>query len=399
LRGAAEKGGRRVEAADLGQINDGCFVELGGRIAWVGRRRDLPPEFAGRSCLRVDLGGRCALPAFVESHTHLVYAGSRADEFESRCQGATYQEIAGAGGGILATVRATRAASLAALARGAQERADAFARQGVATLEAKSGYALDAAGEVKLLEALGRVRGPRVVRTFLGAHAIPPEAGGAASHLAAMAALFPEIRRRKLASRVDAFIEAGYFEPALAEGYLVEALRLGFAVAAHAEQLTHSGGAKLAARLGARSVDHLVRVDDADAAALAASETTCVLLPAADLYMDCPYPPARKLIEAGARVALATDLNPGSSPTLDLSLVGVLARARMKMSLPEVITAYTVAGAHALGLGEEVGALTPGRRCDFAVLSGSWRDLFYSVGHAPVAATARDGALISGGLA
>ena len=398
LEGAVGKSARRINESDLGAVAGGCLVERDGRVAWVGRERHLPREFKGaRAARRVDLGGAAVIPAFVECHSHLAFAGSRALEFEQRCQGRSYREIASAGGGILSTMQATRAASKATLRASAQMRADAFARQGVATLEAKSGYALDAKGEIKILEALGGVRGPRIVRTFLGAHAVAPEASDAADHLREMAKLFPIIRRRKLAERVDAFVERGYFEPKLIEPYLREALKFGFGLTLHADQLTRCGGAELAVRLGAQSADHLVRITPADVKRLAASETTAVLLPTADLYMDCDYPDARALIEAGARVALATDLNPGSSPTFDLTLVGVLARARMKMTLAETIVAYTLGGAFALGLGHETGALVPGRSCDFAVVNGTWRDLFYAVGANTVRATCRAGEFIAGG--
>ena len=389
LQGAAAKAARRATAADLSILDNACLVEARGKIAFVGRKRNLPAEFAGRRAIRVDLEGATVTPAFVESHTHLAFAGSRAGEFEMRCQGRSYQEIAEAGGGILSTVRATRAASAASLRRSAQQRADAFARQGVATIEAKSGYGLDAETEIKMLRALGGVTGPRIVRTFLGAHAVAPEAIDARAHLASMRELLPKVR--KLADRVDAFVERGYFEPQMIEPYFAEAQKLGFDVAVHADQLTRSGGAQLAARIGARSAEHLVQIDASDVKALAESETTSVLLPAADLYMDCAYPPARALIDAGARVALATDFNPGSSPTLDLALVGVLARVKMKMTLAECIVAYTLGGAYALGLGERVGALIAGRACDFAVLRGAWKDLFYAVGATSATRTFCDG--------
>ena len=348
LEGAVQKRARNVNESDLGAIRNGCLVEVGGRVAWVGPKRALPREFRAPGTRRVSLDGASVVPAFVESHCHLAFAGSRAAEFEMRCQGRSYQDIAAAGGGILSTVTATRKSSRSELQAGAQRRADAFMRQGVATLEAKSGYALDGPGEIKLLEAMGGVKGPRIVRTFLGAHAVPPGAKSARAHLDEMTRLLPKLKKRGLAGRVDAFVEAGYFEPAETEAYFREAMRLGFDVVVHADQLTRSGAAQLAVRLGARSADHLIQIDASDIRALAASETTCVLLPTADLYMACAYPPARALLAAGARVALATDLNPGSSPTVDLSLVGVLARVQMKMTLAEVIVGYTLAGAYAL---------------------------------------------------
>ena len=387
LEGVALKGGRRACDNDLGRIDKAALVARGGRIEWIGRERDLPREYAkrGTGVKEEGLGGMVVIPAFVESHTHTVFAGNRAGEFDRRNRGESYQAIAAAGGGILSTVRSTRAASEVSLRELAQARIDRFVTQGVTTVEVKSGYALNADGELKMLRAAGALKGARIVRTFLGAHAIPQESRSAEDYVDHLIEkVLPRVKREGLACRVDIFIENGYFSSALANRYFEAASDLGFDLVAHADQLTLSGGAELAVRMRARSADHLLRIAEADIQRLAKSEVTCVLLPSADLYMKCPYPPARALIEAGARVALATDFNPGSAPSQDLALVGVLARIEMKMSLAEVIAAYTVGGAHALGLGGELGSLSKGKLCDFCGLEGGLDELFLEVGRQPV---------------
>jgi imidazolonepropionase len=376
LEGAAKKNGRRCGLADLGRIEKAALVVSAGRVIWTGRERDIPKELLKKK----------TTVAFVESHTHLIFAGNRAGEFERRNQGESYQSIAKSGGGILATVLPTRAASVKELARIGQDRAERFLRQGATTIEAKSGYGLTVEAELKLLRAAGLIKRARIVRTFLGAHAIPREAASADAYVTELIEkALPLIARDKLARRADVFTEDGYFSKALSRRYLKAAQALGLEAVVHADQLTRSGGAELAVELRARSADHLLCINDQDIAALAASDVTCVLLPSSDLYMNSAYPPARKLIEQGARVALATDFNPGSAPSQDLQLAGVLARIHMKMSLPEVITAYTVGGAFALGLGAELGALTPGRLADFSVLSGPIEELFLEIGRTPVA--------------
>ncbi|MEK7355743.1 MAG: imidazolonepropionase, partial [Bdellovibrionota bacterium] len=296
-----------------------------------------------------------------------------------------YQAIGAAGGGILASVRATRAASLEELVRLGQLRVDRFIAQGVATIEAKSGYGLSLDSEVKMMRAAAKLLRARIVSTFLGAHAIAPEFGSAEEYVAhLMRDVLPVVAKEKLATRVDIFLEKGYFESGVARRYLQAAQAKGFDLAVHADQLTLAGGTDVAVELGARSAEHLVQIGPPEIAKLAASETTCVLLPSADLYMDCAYPPARALIDRGARVAIATDFNPGSSPSQDVSLVGVLARVRMKMSFPETLAAYTVGAAYALGLEKQTGSLEVGKSCDLTVLSGGLDDLFFEVGRAPV---------------
>ncbi len=390
--GIAEKGGRMVSDGDLGRIQDAAIVAHDGRINWIGRDADLPAEFTNKTGVQEEsLQGAVVVPAFVEAHTHAVFAGDRSAEFDRRIRGESYQAIAASGGGILSTVRATRNASEEDLSDLTQKRIDRFVAQGVTTVEVKSGYGLSAEGELKALRAVKRLRGARIVPTFLGAHAIPPEAASPEAYVEFLIRdILPVVRSENLARRADIFVEQGYFLGAMAENYLRAAQALGFDLVVHAEQLSRSGGAELAVRLGARSAEHLIEINDEDIQRLAVSDVTCVLLPIADLYMKCAYPPARKLIDAGARVALATDFNPGTAPSQDLALVGVLARLEMKMTLAEVLSAYTVGAAYALGLENDLGSLSEGKFCDFSVLEGGLNELFFEVGRQPIARVYRE---------
>jgi imidazolonepropionase len=383
LASAAARGGRKVTDSDLDAIENAALVSENGKIKWIGPEEKLPT--AVRKKRAVDLKGKTVIPGLVESHTHLIFAGNRSGEFEKRNQGVGYQKIAEEGGGILATVRATRAASEKQLAAIGQKRVDRFAKQGVTTIEVKSGYGLTLEDEMKMLRAAKSLKNARIVPTFLGAHAKPVEFETADLYVDYLIeTALPRIKKEKLASRVDVFVEKGYFEPASAKRYLAAARELGLEGSIHADQMTLSGGARLAIEVGAKSADHLVQLGDEEIAMLAKSDVTCVLLPSADLYMDCAYPKAQELMKAGARVALSTDYNPGTSPSQDVALVGVLARVRMKMTLAETLVAYTVGAAHALGLEKRVGSLERGKDSDFAVLDGPIEELFLDVGNMPV---------------
>lgn len=390
LEGAGRRQARRPTEDDLSPIEKGAFVVEKGFLKWVGPEKRLPKEFSKgqKKAREVDLKGKCVLPGFVESHTHLVFAGDRQNEFELRNKGVSYQEIAAAGGGIRSTVRATRQATSAQLLRSAQARADVFVSQGVTTLEIKSGYGLDWKNEQKILKVARQLEGPRIVPTYLGPHAVPAEHKNSESYLQEVLEVhLPALKRAGLADRLDMFVEQGYFSLEQATRYLTAAKQMGFAVTFHADQITRTGASEVGARLGAHSVDHAIQVNDSDIQELADSEATAVLLPVADFYLKCAYPPARKMIDQGCRVALATDFNPGTSPSQSLSLVGVLARLEMKMSLAEVIVAYTLGGAYALGLESSVGSLEVGKSADFICVDQDWRHLFYQVGHHPVSQT------------
>ncbi len=387
LAGAAQKSARRVLFDDLDLIRKGAFVTSAGKIVWVGEKKKLPKEFS-KIKKEISFEGATLLPSFVESHTHLIFGGSRAQEFDLRNQGVSYQEIAKQGGGILSTITHTRKATLSELTKLGQARANEFIRQGVTTLEAKSGYGLSFEAEKKLLKAAGQIKGLRVIKTYLGPHALPPEFKSTESYVDNIIQNdLPKLKSQNLASRVDIFVENGFFSKDLGQKYLKAAKALGFDLCVHADQLSLSGGADLALEFGALSADHLIQIGEKEISKLAKSNVTCSLLPASDLYMKCAYPPARKLIDSGARVSLATDFNPGTCPTQDLSLVGVLARLEMKMSLAEVIAAYTIGAAHTLGLQSEIGSIEVGKSADFIVLNSGLDELFYQVGRSPVSET------------
>lgn len=359
-----------------------AMIVKDGIIQWCGPQAKVPKNLKFKKI--TDLKSKLVFPSFIECHTHTLFAGSRADEFELRNAGVSYTEIAAKGGGILSTMKHTRAASEKQLLDVTQKRVDAFLRQGVSTLEVKTGYALDIKNELKCLKVINRLSGPRIVGTFLGAHARPPEFKDNAAYLQFLAEkLLPEIRIKKLAKRVDIFIENKFFEKEESEKYLKQARDLGFDLTVHANQLSLSAGAALAVEYGAHSADHVINLDDGLIKKFSKSKTVAVLLPLADLYMKCAYPPARKLIDAGATVALATDFNPGSCPSQDLATVGLLARLEMKMTLPEVFTAYTLGAAKALRIDHEEGSLEPGKVANFICTDAALTDFFYSAGHTP----------------
>lgn len=377
MSGAAQKKGRRVLEADLSITAKAAMVVEDNHILWIGTQKSLPKAFA-RNSKEFDLEGSTVLPGFVECHTHTLFAGDRAAEFEMRQRGVSYQEIAKQGGGILSTMRETRKASAAQLKALVDERVQRFVQQGVTTLEIKTGYALDKKNEIKSLKVIQSLTGPRVISTFLGAHSLPPEFPSTASYLQFLIELLPEIRKHT--GRLDIWIEKGFFEVEPSRNYLKRAKELGFQILIHADQLSLSGGVELATELSAVSADHVIQIEDKQIQLLAKSETTAVLLPLADLYMKCAYPPARRLIDSGARVALATDFNPGSCPSQDLSLVGLLARLEMRMTLPEVLGAYTVGASFALDQPTKIGSLEAGKLADFVCIAADWTNLFYSAG-------------------
>lgn len=391
------KDGRYITSEDIKVIRHGCILSVKGKVLWVGPEKNVTSKLLQKFDLKakdiktIDLKAHTLMPAFVESHTHLVFAGNRRHEFEMRMQGASYQEIAQSGGGILSTVQKTRQSSLQQLIQSAQLRANEFVKQGVATLEVKSGYGLNRPHEIKMLQCARAITGPKVVTTYLGPHAIPADSSSCEDYFSKVLHDLHDIGDRQLADRVDIFIERGFFSLEQAKRYIDHAKALGFAITIHADQLTRQGGVDLGIRRGATSVDHAIQVNAHDIRKLARSSTTAVLLPAADFYLQMKYPPARKMIDAGVRVALATDFNPGSSPTQEIQFVGLLSRLEMKMTLPEVIAAYTYNAACALGLEKRVGSLVSGKSCDFIVLECDWQDLFYSVGERPVSQTWRLG--------
>lgn len=371
-KGVAAKGGRRPKEEDLEPIADGAVVfESGGRILWTGSTSDLPKKY--RRVRKKNLAGAKAIvPSFVECHTHSVFAGDRAEEFSQRCGGVSYEEIAKRGGGIISTLRATRQASPSLLEKLAAERVKTFKRYGVRTLEIKSGYGLDFESELKCLAVVARLRHrfPDVtfVSTFLGAHAFPPEKGREEYVSEIVDRMLPEIAKRKLADCCDVFIDQGYFTLHEGQKILERAKALGLKLKVHADELYNTESASLAVRLGALSADHLLKISDRGIRDLAKSDTVGVLLPATAFYLKAEYAPARKLIDAGACIALSTDFNPGSSMTQSLPAVMTLAALYMGMTRAEIFSGVTYNAAKALGLEKRKGVLAEGYDADINVL-------------------------------
>lgn len=377
-----------------GWIERGALLVDGDRLAWVGAEADLP---AGLEIdADHDLGGALVTPGLVDCHTHLVYAGQRAREFELRLQGASYEEIARAGGGIRSTVAATRAASDEDLFDAACQRAKVLMAEGVTTLEIKSGYGLDAHHEARCLQIARRVGQalPVSVRTTcLSAHALPPEfADRPDDYLDAVIGWLPALQAAGLVDAVDAFCDHIAFSPAQTRRVFEAAQRLGLPVKLHAEQLSDQGGAQLAAEFGALSCDHLEHLGPAGIAAMAAAGTVAVLLPGAYYFLrDTHLPPVAALRAAGVPMALATDHNPGSSPTLSPLLMFNMACTLFRMTPEEALRGMTQHGAHALGLHDR-GQLRAGLRADFAVWNLDHpNELSYWFGHRPCARVVHGG--------
>lgn len=361
---------RLLTGARLAQGQGDALALRGGRIAWVGALADLPADLAPLP--REDLGGRLVTPGLIDCHTHLIHAGNRAREFDLRLQGASYEQIARAGGGIAATVAATRAASEAALVAQALPRLDALLAEGVTTVEVKSGYGLDLETELRMLRAARRLAGLRPVRivtTFLGAHAVPPEYRDRADAYLAQVCL-PALRAARaegLVDAVDGFCEGIAFCPAQIATVLDEAARLNLPVKLHAEQLSHLGGARLAAAHGALSADHLEYATEADAAAMAAAGTVAVLLPGAFYALrETQAPPVAAFRTHGVPMAVATDCNPGSSPLTSLLMAMNMACTLFRLTPFEALAGATTHAARALGLAD-CGRLAPGLRADLAI--------------------------------
>jgi imidazolonepropionase len=355
---------------DIHSLTNAALVWDNGIILWVGPSAELPKEY--RHLERVDAGGRLVTPGLVDCHTHLAFAGWRAKEFEQRIQGRSYLEIARAGGGIMETVRQTRAATEdELLARAARILGEMLAL-GVTTVECKSGYGLEEETELKLLRVycrLARQQPVRLVSTFLGAHVVPPEyREDRSAYLDLLVERWiPRVAREKLATCCDVFVEDSAFSPAEARRILRAAREAGLAAKLHADQLTSGGGAELAAELGAISADHLEHISDVGVAAMARANVVAVSLPIATLYLNKPPMPARRLIAAGVRVAVATDFNPGTAPSYHLPLALTLALTLLGMTPAEALKGATIYAACAVGLEHQVGSLEVGKAADFVV--------------------------------
>jgi imidazolonepropionase len=357
-----------------------------GEVAEVGRMRDLKP--LDGEVEELDGRGLCALPGLVDCHTHACFAGDRVQEFELRAIGASYEELHAAGGGILATVEATRAAGEDGLRVAVHRHREWMLRAGTTTFEAKSGYGLDRDTELASLRAIVAEGG---IPTWLGAHAVPPEFDDADAYLDfALAEVLPEAAR--VAEAADVFLERGAFSADQARRYLVACRGAGLALRLHGDQFTEAGAVPLAVELGARSVDHLEATGADGILTLADSEVVGVLLPASALVLDRPMPPARELVDAGAAVALATDFNPGSAFCESLPLVCSLACTQLRLSPAEALGACTVNAAHVLGRADRIGRLAPGYQADVVLLDApDWRYLAYHVGGQVVKTVLREG--------
>jgi imidazolonepropionase len=399
LRGPVPRRGR--DLAELGIIEDGALLVRGDRIAAVGPRRQIERLRQARRAERFDLGGRVVLPGFVDSHTHLVFPASRASDYERRISGKTYEQIARSGGGIRSTVDALRRSKAATLREHAAQCLREFAAHGTTTLEAKSGYGLDWKSELKILHVLRDLHQNEpldVVPTFLGAHVIPPEYRNrpAAFIDLLVQRWIPAVATAGLAESCDVFCDRGAFNVAQARRILSAARGCGLMPRIHANQLAHTGAARLAVELAAASADHLEKIDGTDIRALARSNVVCTLLPGCCFHLGAShYAPARQLIDSGAIVAVATDFNPGTSPTLSMAMILSIACAQMRMTPAEAIAAATINPAYSLRRQDRIGSLEVGKYADVATFDvASYREIPYYFGVNLCSFTMKRGAIL-----
>lgn len=398
---------RGLAMQDVGLIEAGAVAVDQGTITAVGPTAELQAAYEAAQVLDVD--GRAVCPGLVDCHTHTVYGGDRVHEFELRLQGATYMEIMAAGGGIVSTMQQTRAAPAAALARAARRRLDQMLALGSTTVEIKTGYGLDPAAELKMLqviEGLAQDHPCTLVPTFLGAHTLPPEfkEDGDGYVQQVMAEMLPQVagwyRQSAFAAAevplfIDVFCEDHAFDVAQSRRILQAGQAAGLPAKIHVDQFNALGGLEMALSLGAVSADHLDVTGQDGFRLLAESDTISVLLPAVSFHLGLPYAPGRGLIDAGAAVALATDLNPGSAPCLSLPFVMAAACRYQNLSPAEALNAVTLNAAHALGLGRRLGSIEPGKMADLLVLEeADYRHLAYFLGGNPVAQVIKGGRLV-----
>jgi len=388
LGGSAPRRGKAL--GNVGLVKDGALLVRDGVILAAGPRAKVEAHPEIHSAEKMDLGGRVALPGFVDSHTHLIHAASRAEEYDLRIAGASYVEIARKGGGILNSVIKLRAATAESLKSRARAALAKFAEHGTTTIEAKSGYGLDAASELKILTVQQELKSEQsleIVSTFLGAHVVPAEyrkkPRGADEYVELLAQkIIPEIARAGLAEYCDVFCDRGAFSVRQARRVLTAGRACGLVPRVHAEQLARTGATQLAVEMHAASCDHLEKINRADMRSLAKSPTVATLLPGCCFHLGLPhYAPARELIAAGAIVALATDYNPGTSPTLSMPMALSLACTQMRITPAEAIAAATINAAYALGRNKRIGSLEPGKQADLAVFDlDDYREIPYYFG-------------------
>ena len=399
LRGPVPRRGRAL--AELEIIRDGALLTHDDRIVAVGSRRRIERLPKARRAEKLDLGGRVVLPGFVDSHTHLIFPASRAAEYEQRNSGATYEEIARSGGGIRSSVKGLRRASASTLKARALKNLREFAAHGTTTIEAKSGYGLEWKSELKILEILYDLNQehPLDIRaTFLGAHVVPPEFQRRPDTYVDVLVRrwIPTVATAGLAEFCDVYCDRGAFTVAQARRILMAGRACGLVPRIHAEQLAHTGAARLAIELQAASADHLEQIDRNDIRALGLSNVVCTLLPGCCFHLGLKdYAPARKLIEAGAVVGVATDFNPGTSPTLSMPMILSLACTQMRMTPAEAITAATINPAYSLRLHDRVGSLEVGKYADLAAFDvADYREIPYYFGVNLCSFTMKRGAIL-----
>ena len=372
-----------AEMSELAIIRDGGMLIPEGKIEILGSSEEVAKN--ARDVEIIDADGRVVLPGFVDAHTHLIFAGNRLDDFERRARGETYEQIAKAGGGIWSTVEKTRAASSEELFNQAQTHAEWFLRCGTTTIEAKSGYGLTVEDELKILRVMQRLNEEKpleIVPTFLGAHAVPRELDVNEYIDLLIDEMLPRMSKEKLAEFCDVFCEHGYFTIEQSRGILTAARQLGLGLRIHADQLSNSGAAQLAAELKATTADHLEKTDERGIAAMKSAGVQPVLLPGSVYALgSTAYPHAREMLDAGLAVVLATDFNPGSSPTPSMPMILSIACTRMKMSPAEAITASTINAAYSLNRGGKIGSLERGKLANFSIFDcEDYRELAYWFG-------------------
>ncbi len=387
------------EMRDLGVIEDGAVLCQEGKIAWVGRTEDFNRPLGDEMSV-LDGSGIVALPGFVDPHTHTVFAGSREREFAMRCDGLTYQQIAEQGGGILNTIRSVRAATKRDLKKSARRHLTEMLRQGTTTIEIKSGYGLTVDAEIMMLEAIRELADeelPDIVATFLGAHAVPPEYSAEPDSYVSLIVdtMLPYVAAKHLAQYCDVFCERGYYDLAQTERVLAAAATHGLKGKIHAEELTSLGGAELGARMGATSVDHLEKISEDGVRSLAAAGTVAVLLPGVSFFLNHGYAPARKLIDAGVPVALASDFNPGSCMSYSMPLMMTIACTHMRMTPEECITAATLNAAAALDRSDTHGSIEIGKHADIVLAAiPDYRFLSYHFGTNHIRTIIKNGTIL-----
>ena len=394
---------RGRDLGELGIVRGGALLAVGGKIAAVGRTRELEGTARQLKAHNIDCRGRVVMPGFVDSHTHLVFAGSRVEDYVRRLEGATYEEIARAGGGIRLTARLVAEASPPSLVRQALRFLDEFAACGTTTAEVKTGYGLEVEAEIKILRVIRQLAANpaakvELVPTLLAAHALPATFEGRRNEYldAVIKRLIPFAAQRKLARFIDCFCDRGAFTVAECRRVLSAGAALGLAPRLHAEQLARTGGTQLAVQLNAASADHLDRLTAPDVRALARSETVATLLPGSNFHLGIgQYAPARRLVDAGAAVALATDFNPGTSPTLNMQFILSLACDAMHLTPAEAICAATLNAAYSLRLSDRIGSLEPGKQADVIVMDvDGYRKIPYYFAWNHCAMTAKGGRIV-----